>query len=125
MQGEISRLYYEYYRFAFDHFLVQQRHTWGCLTFRPPPRQQELRNLKIGISCAVKKPSNIAPNQVIHPLPSYRDEAKYHDYLFKDVDKLWYIDMTPESYKTGKTYGHQKLLIPNQVFPDSKCFYDY
>lgn len=98
---------------------------WGCFTFRPPRRQQEFRNLKIGMSCPVKKPSDVAPNQVIHPLPSDRGEDKDHGYLFKDIDGFWYMDMTSESYKTGSIYKHQKLLIPNPVFSDGKCFYDY
>lgn len=38
---------------------------------------------------------------------------------------LWFLDMTPESYKTGATYKHQVLEVPNPRFSDGKCFYDY
>lgn len=98
---------------------------WGCFTLRPPRRQQEFRDLKIGTSCPVTRPKNIASNHLIHPLPNDRNQDKYHGYLFKDEYGMWYVDMLPEGYKTGKTYGHQKLPIPNTPFPDGKSFYDY
>jgi hypothetical protein len=73
----------------------------------------------------VKRPEGLAPNQFIQPLPLDRHQDKYAGYLYKDLDGCWYEDKTPESYKTGKTYGHQKMLVPNPVFTDGKCFYDY
>lgn len=101
--------------------------TWGLLTFCAPRRQQEFQNLKIATSCPIQKPLGLKSNQIIHPLPSNRLDKieRYHGYLFKDFDGSWYTDMTSESYKTGKTYGHQKLLIPNELFGDGKTFYDY
>ena len=38
---------------------------------------------------------------------------------------IWLLDMTPESYKTGATYKHQVLKIPNPKFSDGRYFYDY
>jgi hypothetical protein len=100
--------------------------SWGLLTYRPPRRQQELRELKTSLYCKIEeKPNNLAQKQFIHPLPYNRITDKYHGYLYKDQDGNWYQHMSPESYKTGKTYGLQNLLIPNQKFPDGKCFYDY
>jgi len=100
---------------------------WGLLTYNPPRRQQEYRNLKLALTCPVQRPKGVAPNQLIHPLPENRREEQeiYHGYLYKDADGIWYKDMTKESYKTGKAYGDQKLPVPNPKFPDGKCFYDY
>lgn len=98
---------------------------WGLLTFRPPRRQQEFRELKISLSCPIQRPKGIIDGTLIHPLPVDRDKDKYSGYLYKDADGTWYEDKTPESYKTGKTYGHQSLPVPNPVFADGKYFYDY
>jgi len=40
-------------------------------------------------------------------------------------DGIWYLDLTPESYKTGKFYLDQRIPIVNTVFEDGTCFYDY
>jgi hypothetical protein len=98
---------------------------WALLTFRPPRRQREFRDLKLSLSCPIKRPNNLAKNQVIHPLPPNRADDKEHGYLFKDQDGFWYMDMTPESYKTGATYGHQRLRIPDELVADDKTLYDY
>jgi len=99
---------------------------WGLLTYRPPRRQREFRELKTALYCQIEdKPKNLAPNQFIHPLPSNRKTDRYHGYLHKDRDGNWYQDMTPESYKTGKAYKHQNLRIPNPKLPDGQYFYDY
>jgi hypothetical protein len=107
---------------SFTKFIV-----WGLLTYNPPRRQQEYRNLKLAPTCPVQRPKGVAPNQLIHPLPENRREEQeiYHGYLYKDRDGIWYKDMTKESYKTGKAYGDQKLPVPNPKFADGKCFYDY
>jgi hypothetical protein len=99
---------------------------WGLLTYRPPRRQREFRELKTALYCQIEdKPKNLAPNQFIHPLPRKRNDDKSHGYLHKDWDGNWYQHMTPESYKTGKNYGLQNLLIPNLKLPDGQYFYDY
>ena len=98
---------------------------WACLTFRPPRRQQEFRNLQIGLACPIQRPKNLKQRQFIHPLPSDRNEHRSHGYLYKADDGYWYMDMTPESYKTGAKYGHQKLAIPNPPLADGKGLYDY
>lgn len=107
---------------SFQKFLA-----FGLLTFMPPRRQQEWRDCKIGNYCKLTdKPKSLVAGQFIHPLPDESKKDKYHGYLYKDVDGKWYKDTPPESYKTGKTYGHQKLEIPNTVFADEcKTFYDY
>src|SRR5919199_244934 len=106
---------------SFRKFIV-----WGLLTYRAPRRQQELRELKIALYCQIEdKPKNLSPNQFIHPLSCDRDTDKYHGYLYKDTDGKWYQDITLESYKTGKSYKHQKLPIPDKQFIDGQSFYDY
>lgn len=107
---------------SFQKFLA-----FGLLTFMPPRRQQEWRNCKIGTYCKLTdKPKSFVLGQFIHPLPDESKKDKCHGYLYKGVDGKWYKDTPPESYKTGKTYGHQKLEIPNTVFSDEgKTFYDY
>jgi hypothetical protein len=105
---------------SFQLFLI-----WACLTFRPPRRQQEFRKLQIGLSCSIKRPKNLKKGQFIHPLPDDRDEYRFNGYLYKESDGCWYMDMTPESYKTGAKYGHQKLVIPNSPLADGKGLYDY
>lgn len=107
---------------SFQRFLI-----FGVLTFIPPRRQQEWREVKIGLSCLLTdKPKNLMPGQFIHPLPEDRDKDKYYGYLCKDIDGKWYKDTTPESYKTGKVYGYQKIEIRNVFFQEeNKYFYDY
>ena len=98
---------------SFQRFLI-----FGLLTFMPPRRQQEWRDCKIGNYCKLTdKPKSLAPGQFIHPLPDESKKDKYHEYLYKDVDGKWYKDTPPESYKTGKKYGHQKLEIPFGIKP--------
>lgn len=104
---------------SFQLFLV-----WGLLTFRPPRRQQEFRGLKLALSCPLPRPTGLREGEWIHPLPPERAKDKEFGYLFKEGD-TWYEDKTPESYKTGKAYGHQRLAVVNPRFPDGKCFYDY
>ncbi|MFN9175712.1 MAG: hypothetical protein ACK58N_14735 [Synechocystis sp.] len=38
---------------------------------------------------------------------------------------LYYYDMLPEEYKTGDTYGHYCVALPNHRFQDGTRFYDY
>jgi hypothetical protein len=104
---------------------VQVYLLWGCLTYAPPRRQQELRQLKMAMICPIERNVNIAPGHFIHPLPPANQRDKNCGYLHKTVDGKWIKDMTAESYKTGETYGHQQLEIPNVNFPDGSCFYDY
>jgi hypothetical protein len=98
---------------------------WGCLTYSAPRRQQELRELKMALECPVKRPADVPPNGLYQPLPTGRNRERNYGYLYKTPDGRWFKDVTPESYKTGKTYGHQDLQIPNVQFPDGRCFYDY
>ena len=98
---------------------------WGCFVYAPPRRQQELRKLKIALSCPIKRPSGVGPDDLIHPLPTGRERDRNCGYLYRTPQGKWIKDITPESYKTGATYGHQEIEIPNIKFPDGKCFYDY
>lgn len=107
---------------SFQNFVM-----WGIMTFRPPRRQREYREAKISYSCLIKKPQELKEGQFIHPLPLDRRTGnnKQHTYLFKDLDGKWYLDAVVESFKTGKSFGDQKLEIPNTLFANGKCFYDY
>ncbi|MEG4207204.1 hypothetical protein QUA20_25165 [Microcoleus sp. Pol7_A1] len=98
---------------------------WGCLTYSPPRRQQELRELKMALECPVKRPVDVPPDGLYQPLPTGRNRDRNYGYLYRTPDGRWFKDVTSESYKTGKTYGHQDLEIPNVQFPDGRCFYDY
>lgn len=99
----------------------------GNLTYMPPRRQQEIRDLKMSLSCPIKRPANLAPGGLVHPLPPDRliGKNRKHGFLYRDEKGIWYRDMTPESYKTGHIYGHQVLKIPNIRFSDASSFYDY
>lgn len=99
----------------------------GNLCYMPPRRQQEMRDLKLSLSCPIKRPANLAPGGLVHPLPPDRliGKNRKHGFLYRDEQGIWYRDMTPESYKTGHIYGHQVLKIPNIKFSDGFCFYDY
>jgi hypothetical protein len=105
---------------SFQHYIL-----WGCLTYSPPRRQQELRGLKIGIECPIDRPDGVPANGLYHPLPPIQKRDRSHSYMCKMPDGRWIRDTPAESYKTGKTYGHQELVIPNVPFDDGKFFYDY
>jgi hypothetical protein len=98
---------------------------WGCLTYTPPRRQQELRELKMALECPVERPVGVPADGLYQPLPTDRNRDGNCGYLYRTPEGRWIKDMTSESYKTGKTYGHQELEIPNVPFPDGRCFYDY
>ncbi|MEG4353703.1 site-specific integrase [Microcoleus sp. LAD1_D5] len=98
---------------------------WGCLTYSPPRRQQELRDLKMALECPVKRPVDVPADGLYQPLPTGRNRDRNCGYLYRTPDGRWIKDVTLESYKTGETYGHQDLEIPNVQFPDGRCFYDY
>ncbi len=98
---------------------------WGLLTYSPPRRQQELRGLKIVVKCPIKRPVDVPPDGFYQPLPTGNDRDRNYGYLYRTPDGRWIRDTPAECYKTGKTYGHQELEIPNVQFPDGRCFYDY
>jgi integrase len=75
------------------------------LTYISPRRIGELQRLKLG------RREN----------PSFDPR---HPYLYKESG-TWIIDVTPLACKTGRTYGHQKLRLPNLVFADGRSFYSY
>jgi hypothetical protein len=86
--------------------------------------------MKVGLACELPRPKGLATDQFIHPRPTDRmtNKEKKFGYLYRNVDGVWYRDMTVESYKTGgyKDHGHQEnLKVPNPVFPDGRYFYDY
>jgi len=104
---------------------LQRYILWGCLTYVPPRRQQELRGLKIVLECPVKRPVDVPADGLYQPLPTGDNRDRNYGYLYRALDGRWIRDTTPECYKTGKTYGHQDLEIPNVQFADGRCFYDY
>jgi hypothetical protein len=98
---------------------------WGCFTYSAPRRQQELRELKMALECPVKRPVDVPPDGLYQPLPTGRNRDRNCGYLYRTPDGRWFKDVTLESYKTGKAYGHQDLEIPNVQFADGRCFYNY
>jgi len=76
---------------------------FAMLTYIPPRRIGELQKLKIG------RREN----------PSF--DAHY-PYLYQE-NGVWLIDIPALACKTGATYGHQKLKLPNLIFKDSRSFY--
>jgi len=78
---------------------------FAMLTYIPPRRISELQELKLG------RREN----------PSFDPQ---HPYLYQE-NGVWIIDVPAMAYKTGKTYGHQKLKLPNLVFKDGRSFYGY
>lgn len=100
---------------------------WGCFTYLPPRRQQEWRKAKISLSCPIQKPDKLPPSGFIHPLPppGVRHLERFFPYIYYSEEGKWLLDLPPESYKTGKTHGYQVIEIPNRIFEDGRCFYEY
>ena len=78
---------------------------FAMLTYIPPRRIGELQKLKLG------RREN----------PGF---DRQHPYPYQENER-WIIDVPAMAYKTGKTYGHQKLKLPNLVFKDGRSFYGY
>lgn len=110
---------------------------WAMLSHKPARRQEELRSLRVWLSCPVERPSDVPSDGVYHPLPSEQQRAfNRHDelednYLYKTYTckgqyypkGIWVLDIC--RYKTDKSYGHQSIVIRNYCFADGLCFYDY
>jgi hypothetical protein len=77
----------------------------------PPLRRRTLSELELGRTLVhgILKPSGfISRNKMTDST-----QARY------------YYDMLPDDYKTGETYGHYFVEVPNYYFQDGSCFYDY
>ena len=110
---------------------------WGLLSYKPARRQEELRSLRVWLSCPVQRPSEVPLDGVYHPLPSEQErEFNRHDqlednYLYKTYiregqywsEGIWVLDIW--GYKTNKSYGHQSIVIRNLRFADGLRLYDY
>lgn len=105
---------------------IQRYVILGLLTYMPPRRIGVFAKLKMATSCPVERPAHVPPDGLFHPLPPLfeRHQNSEYPYLYQDHGK-WYLDLTPQSYKTGKTYGHQKIEIANPIFEDDRSFYEY
>jgi integrase len=76
---------------------------FAMLTYIPPRRIGELQKLKVG------RREN----------PSFDLQ---HPYLYQEKG-VWIIDVPAIACKTGSTYGHQQLKLPNLIFKDGRSFY--
>lgn len=110
---------------------------WGFLTYKPARRQEELRSLRVWLSCSIERPSEVPLDGLFHPLPSNQERALNRhgqladNYLYKTYVRkgqyypkgIWVLDIW--RYKTDKSYGHQSIVLENLYFADGQCLYDY
>ena len=83
----------------------------GLLCVVPPLRRRTLAQLEFG-------------RTLVHGLET---ESGFipKDKMQNPSEALYYYDMLPDDYKTGKTYGNYFVVLPNYYFQDGSCFYDY
>jgi hypothetical protein len=83
----------------------------GLISVVPPLRRRTLGQLEFGRTLVhgIETESGFIPKDQM-PNPS---------------EALYYYDMLPDDYKTGKTYGNYFVALPNYYFQDGSCFYDY
>jgi hypothetical protein len=83
----------------------------GLISVVPPLRRRTLGQLEFGRTLVhgIETESGFIPKDKM-PNPS---------------EALYYYDMLPDDYKTGKTYGNYFVVLPNYYFQDGSCFYDY
>ncbi|MCF4967147.1 hypothetical protein [Nostoc sp. CMAA1605] len=125
-------------RYGAGPVLALQRYLiWSFLAYMPARRQEEYRNLKISLSCPIQRPKDVPPDGLYHPLPPGRKREKRYDgsvgdnYLYKTYSHkgkfykhgIWILDI--QAYKNWKVYGPQSIVIPNRLFDDDTCLYDY
>lgn len=103
----------------------------------PARRQEEYRSLRVSLCCPVKRPADVPPNGLYHPLPPAEVRLRRHDssladnyfhktYAYKNSnypDGAWVLDV--QEYKTSDTYSPQSVVIPNRRFSDGTCLYDH
>lgn len=77
----------------------------------PPLRRRTLAELELGRTLVhgIETESGFIPR----------------DKMQNPAEAIFYYDMLPDDYKTGKTYGNYFVSIPNYRFKDGSYFYDY
>jgi len=115
---------------------LQRYLIWSFLADMPARRQEEYRSLRVSLCCPLKRPGDVPPNGLYHPLPPKEVRQRHHDgsladnylhktYAYKNSnypDGTWVLDV--QEYKTSNTYGSQSIVIPNRRFSDGTCLYD-
>lgn len=83
----------------------------GLLCVVPPLRRRTLGQLEFGCTLVhgIDTESGFIPK----------------DKMQNPSEALYYYDMLPDDYKTGKIYGNYFVALPNYYFQDGSCFYDY
>ena len=83
----------------------------GVLCVVPPLRRRTLAQLEFGRTLVhgIETESGFIPK----------------DKMQNPSEALYYYDMLPDDYKTGKIYGNYFVALPNYYFQDGSCFYDY
>jgi len=116
---------------------LQKYLAWSFLADMPARRQDEYRNLKISLTCPIKKPKEVPIDGLYHPLlPDEKREKRYDNsiednYIYKTYvhqgkfyeHGIWVLDI--QSHKNWKVYGAQSIIIPNPKFDDKTCLYEY
>ena len=77
----------------------------------PPLRVRTLAELRIGETIK----NGVFENGVFTPKEKMQDPTQ----------AVYYFDMKPKDYKTGKIYGDYCVEIPNYRYQDGSYFYDY
>ena len=110
---------------------------WVDLGLSPARRQQEPRQLKVGLFCSLKRPADVPPDGLYHPLlPNALRDKRYDgtledNYIYRIYthegkyypDGVWVKDI--QDYKTYKFHGPKSFVIQNRQFADGSCVYDY
>lgn len=110
---------------------------WHALCYRPPGRQEELRTLKISLSCPIQRPAEVPEDEFYFPEPPLEcrhknengvvdDNYLYRTYVYENQvypEGVYVLDI--RSYKTVEKHGPKLILVRNQVLPDGKRLYDY
>ncbi|MFM7437828.1 MAG: hypothetical protein ACKO2V_04390 [Snowella sp.] len=83
----------------------------GFLSVVPPLRRRTLAELELDRTLVhgIETESGFIPR----------------DKMQNPAEAIFYYDMLPDDYKTGKTYGNYFVSIPNYRFKDGSYFYDY
>jgi hypothetical protein len=83
----------------------------GFLCVVPPLRRRTLAELELG-------------RTLVHGIETESGFIS-RDKMQNPDEAIFYYDMLPDDYKTGKIYGNYFVSVPNYRFQDGSCFYDY
>lgn len=103
-----------YKRKRLQKYIAQDLQRFLMLAFLcvvPPLRRRTLAELELGRTLVhgIETESGFIPR----------------DKMSNPAEALYYYDMLPDDYKTGKTYGNYFVSLPNYRFQDGSYFYDY